>query len=234
MTTDHDPIDPADRHFDEQIARRLRTATTDLEVPTSTAAQAQADGRRRQQRTRLAAATGAVAAVVAVIAVVLTLKPLGTADVVQPPPSATEDPLEGSDLSEISAASRTRSTTGSRRQTSTASFHRYRECLSAAGFEVSYEELDHLEHTPDVPPVTYGVPPEAVEDGADQRCYEAEFKYVDILWQGAGDQDAVDTDEAFRTCLQERGIEPNDGWEEVQEQLREARIGPAECILEHL
>ncbi|WP_418605296.1 hypothetical protein [Georgenia sp. SUBG003] len=105
-----------------------------------------------------------------------------------------------------------------------AAFQRYRECLSAAGFE-----LTDLDPTGSV--YEYAVPDAAVEDGADAECYDAEFRYVDMLWQTAEDvQNSSDTAQLHRECLQERGIEPADTLEQMSEQLREAGIELPECL----
>lgn len=57
-----------------------------------------------------------------------------------------------------------------------AAFDRFSECMAAAGFELGnghfYDDRYH-----------YSVPSDAVDDGADQECYRAEFFYVDMLWQ---------------------------------------------------
>ncbi|MFC4554936.1 hypothetical protein [Georgenia faecalis] len=57
-----------------------------------------------------------------------------------------------------------------------ASFARYRECLSAGGFELSIvDSVDGRHH--------YTVPGEAVSSGVDPACYEAEYAAVDALRQ---------------------------------------------------
>ncbi|MPV49914.1 hypothetical protein GCG21_07830 [Pseudactinotalea sp. HY160] len=105
-----------------------------------------------------------------------------------------------------------------------AAFARYRECLSAAGFELENVQFNH-------PVYEARVPNAAVEDGADSECYQAEFRYVDILWQNSDlVQEARDPSPAFRECLQERGIEPAENMNEILEQLREAGIEPPECL----
>lgn len=135
------------------------------------------------------------------------------------------DPLVGADLSDVSAAQAAeisdRVVTANEYQ---AAFQRFRECLSGAGFELTDVELKN-----DV--YQFGVPNAAVEDGADTECYQAEFRYVDMLWQSSDDvQNNSDTAQLFRECLQESGIEPGDTLEEMNKQLREAGIEPPECL----
>lgn len=92
-----------DRDVDDQVAQRLRRATAGMWLPTTTTAQAKADGQRLLRRTRVLASTGVVAVIVCAVGVVLALQPLGAADVVHPPPPvataeacATPAPVERS------------------------------------------------------------------------------------------------------------------------------------------
>lgn len=135
------------------------------------------------------------------------------------------DPLAGADLSDASAAQAAeisdREVTVDDYQ---AAFQRFRECLSAAGFEIT--DLEFRNHV-----YEFGVPNAAVEDGADADCYRAEFYYVDMLWQTSDIvQNASESTQLFRECLQERGIEPRDTAAEIDQQLREAGIEPPECL----
>ncbi len=135
------------------------------------------------------------------------------------------DALTGADVSDASAEQAAeisdRKATAGEYQ---AAFQRYRECLSAAGYELSGVDLTNSVYE-------FGVPGAAVEDGADAECYQAEFRYVDMLWQSSDDvQNNSDTAHLYRECLQERGIEPGDTLEEMSEQLREAGIEPPECL----
>ncbi len=91
--------------------------------------------------------------------------------------SGAGDPLKGADLSAVSAAQAEeisdRVATADEYQ---AAFQRYRKCLNAAGYELMDLELKNHVYE-------FGVPSEAVEDGADTKCYRAEFQYIDVLWQ---------------------------------------------------
>ena len=105
-----------------------------------------------------------------------------------------------------------------------AAFQRYRECLSAAGFELTDVEFTGFVYEA-------GVPNAAVEDGADEECYVSEFRYTDMLWQGSDAvQNNSDTAQLLRDCLQGRGIEPADTLEEMNGQLGEAGIEVSECL----
>lgn len=105
-----------------------------------------------------------------------------------------------------------------------AAFQRFRNCMSASGFELGDVEFTGLLYD-------YSVAHEAVVDGADAECYDAEFLHVDMIWQGSDAvQNSSDTAEFFRECLQGRGIEPADTLKEMSQQLRDAGIEPAECL----
>jgi hypothetical protein len=137
---------------------------------------------------------------------------------------SAEDPLTGVDLSAVSEAQAAeisdRVATADEYQ---AAFQRYRECLSAAGFELRDMEYTGLVYQ-------YGVPDEAVQDGADDECYESEFRYTDILWQGTDAvQNSSETAQFVRECLQDQGIEPADTMKEMDAQLREAGIEITTC-----
>ncbi|MDD9206556.1 hypothetical protein PU560_08765 [Georgenia sp. 10Sc9-8] len=138
------------------------------------------------------------------------------------------DPLAHVDLSDASAAQvaelSDRTVT---RDEYEAAFQRYGDCMSAAGFEVQYVGLtDHVHH--------YVVSNAAVEDGADAECYEAEYHYVDMLWQGndlvQNARDAAPAAPVMQECLRERGIEPGDTAGEVDNQLRQAGIDLSQCL----
>lgn len=83
---EHDSRRSQDRTFDAHVAERMRRAIDGMDLPTSSAAEAMARGRRIQRRSRLAAGGGVLVMVVAAVGVAVAVQPLGTADVVQPPP----------------------------------------------------------------------------------------------------------------------------------------------------
>ncbi len=135
------------------------------------------------------------------------------------------DPLKGADLSGVSAAQAEqisdRAATADEYQ---AAFRRYRECLNAAGFEL--EGLEFKNHLYD-----FGVPDEAVQKGADTKCYRAEFQYVDMLWQTSDVvENASETAQLLRKCLRENGIEPRESMKEIGKQLEDAGIDPTDCL----
>lgn len=103
-------------------------------------------------------------------------------------------------------------------------FQRFRNCMSGAGFELADVEFNGLLYD-------YSVPDAAVVDGVDVECYDSEFRYVDMIWQGSDEvQNSSETAELLRECLQSRGIEPATTLEEMDEQMRDAGIDPAECV----
>lgn len=143
----------------------------------------------------------------------------------EPSAKSTDDPLRGVDVSHASAAQaaeiRDRVATADEYQ---AAFQRFRECLSAAGFELTDVEFTNSEYE-------FGVPNTAVEDGAHGPCYVSEFRYTDWLWQSShAVHKNSETARLLRECLQERGIEPRDTLEEMDGQLREAGIEVPECL----
>jgi len=89
----------------------------------------------------------------------------------------TSGPLKGLDLSTASSAQaeeiEDRNATADEYR---AGFQRYRDCLSSKGFELESVELSNSVYE-------YGLPDAAVSDGADTQCYDAEFRFVDMLWQ---------------------------------------------------
>lgn len=104
-----------------------------------------------------------------------------------------------------------------------AAFQRFRECMSAAGFELEDVEFANFVYE-------FGIPNAAVEDGTDAECYQAEFQYVDMLWQSTEEvQNSSDAAQFLRECLQEHDIEPAGTLREMSDQLREAGIEPSEC-----
>jgi hypothetical protein len=64
-----------------------------------------------------------------------------------------------------------------------AGLNRYIDCVAQAGFTI--DVLDTGE-----PVARYVVPDAAVQDGADERCYAAEFRELDIEWQISQEQRA--------------------------------------------
>ncbi len=110
-------------------------------------------------------------------ALVLAMVLLGGCSSAASPEQPADDPLVGADLSDASAAQAAeisdREVTIDDYQ---AAFQRFQECLSAGGFELTDVELKNQVYE-------YGIPNAAVEAGADEDCYRAEFYYVDVLWQ---------------------------------------------------
>ncbi len=103
-----------------------------------------------------------------------------------------------------------------------AAFSRYRSCLESAGYAFVMQGTENQSYQ-------FGIPAEAVESGVDARCYEQEFRQVDVLWQ-LSHQDTSDATEAMRECLRAVGIEPERDTEEVARQLAEAGISIENCV----
>lgn len=137
----------------------------------------------------------------------------------------SDGPLAGVDVSDASDAQAAEISDGEVTVDEyRAAFQRYRECLSAAGFELVDVEFSN-------PLYDYGVPNAAVEEGAEEECYLSEFRYTDILWQTSDHvQDNSETARVFRECLTERGIDPADSVAEMEGQLEEAGIDASECL----
>lgn len=137
------------------------------------------------------------------------------------------DPLADADLTGISGAQAT--TLEDRvvtKEEYDAAYQRHQQCLSAAGFEIREVPLISAEGTH-----IYSTPNEAVESGADEECYDREYRWTDMLWQGRPDvQDHPARTQWMRDCLQVEGIEPQDTAAELNQQLQEAGLEPPDCL----
>lgn len=88
-------------------------------------------------------------------------------------------PLAGADLSGASPAQAAEIDDGvATTDEYQAAFQRFRECVSAAGFELEGVDFTGTGYR-------YVMPSAAVDDGAEAECYDVEFRYVDMLWQSA-------------------------------------------------
>lgn len=223
------------------LATRLRQAAADPPVELDLHAVVAAGRRRR--RARAAAASGVLAlAVAAGVAAPVLLDRDGPSDRVtvagpgpsEPGSSAPEPPMDTLTGLDLSVASPAQAAEIADRVASPAEYRaaygRYRACMLAGGYE--------LEAMPPVLAVggrhTFAVPDEAVQSGVDGECYDREYKFVDILWQTAlpvDPDEARTTDERFRECLRERGIEPREAPADVDKQVRAAGIDIGDCLL---
>ncbi|KRC91041.1 hypothetical protein ASE25_22055 [Terrabacter sp. Root85] len=105
-----------------------------------------------------------------------------------------------------------------------AAFQRFRECLSAAGYELGQVELKHAMYE-------FAMPDAAVQSGAEKKCYHAEFNFVDILWQTSdGVQNGSQETQHLRDCLRKRGVEPGDTRAKVDMQMREEGVTLRDCF----
>jgi hypothetical protein len=105
-----------------------------------------------------------------------------------------------------------------------AAFQRYSECLSAAGYPLENVELKNQVYD-------FRLSNAAVESGVDAECYDGEYRFVDMLWQGRDEVwEQSETVQIMRLCLQEHGIEPAESWRENEQQMRDAGIEPPDCL----
>jgi hypothetical protein len=80
-----------------------------------------------------------------------------------------------------------------------AAFSRYEGCMAALGHPV--------DNTPTSIVPAYYVADAAVEDGSDNRCYETEYKDVDMKWQMQLEQTDIG-DKSIDACLSRFGVKP--------------------------
>jgi hypothetical protein len=213
------------------LATRMRQAVADAPVRLDLHAVVAAGRRRR--RARAVAASGGLALAVALVAAVAApalvdrggrsdrvtvASPVdgGPTAAAQEPPV---DPLHGLDLSVASAAQAAeiadRAVTA---EDYRAAYGRYRGCMSAGGYELEV-----------MPPVlargvhSFSVPDEAVRSGVDGECYDREFRFTDLLWQGSpAVQHRSEGTERLLECLHQRGVQHRPSAAEVVGQDRAA------------
>jgi len=106
----------------------------------------------------------------------------------------------------------------------TAGFGRFSSCLSASGYDL--EITDEANEV-----IAYRIPDDAVSDGSEQRCYDAEFAQLDMLWQVARQDTSADA-ARLRECLAGNGVDPADTWDEMVEQAEQNSIDLLECLAE--
>lgn len=138
------------------------------------------------------------------------------------------DPLAGADLSGMSEAQAAEvEDRVATEQENRAAYERYRQCLSAAGFEISEDPI----LKPDGTFMGGGLSDAAVQSGVDQECYEKEWSFTDTLFQSRPEfQNHPSRTQWMRDCLEERGIEPRDAADELFEQLQQEGIDPPDCL----
>lgn len=104
-----------------------------------------------------------------------------------------------------------------------AAFVRYRECMRESGHELS--SIDYANSLYD-----FEIPASAVEAGIDDKCYVAEFRYVDMIWQGV-DMGRYRSEVVrwVRDCLTERGVVPAETLNAMESQLRAEKVDVTEC-----
>jgi len=105
-------------------------------------------------------------------------------------------------------------------------FERFRACLSGEGYELtSIRDAGAI--------VEYGVPVEAVDAGADQPCYEREFRLVDIMWQLDHADELLNATNLriVNTCLLRNGIDAESEIDKAVESMQNASLSEDECGL---
>jgi len=103
-----------------------------------------------------------------------------------------------------------------------AGWRRYVACDAKAGYTIT--------QTGEVNQVISGqIPDAAVDSGVDKKCYEGEFKQIDMLWQTA----RIETSPAaakFRECLSAKGETPEATYAGMVQQLQDLGIDPSTCL----
>ena len=105
-----------------------------------------------------------------------------------------------------------------------AAFQRYRDCMSAAGYELQDPlMIDGVYSSP--------ITQDAKESGVFDECYELEYQYTDRIWQWSpAIVDQSETTRLLGECLRERGVDPGSTREEIDSQLQEEGIDPLVCL----
>ena len=103
-----------------------------------------------------------------------------------------------------------------------AGWRRYVACNAKAGYTIT--------QTGEVNQVISGqIPDAAVDSGVDRKCYEGEFKQIDMIWQTA----RIETSPAaakFRECLSAKGETPEATYAGMVQQLQDLGIDPSTCL----
>lgn len=103
-----------------------------------------------------------------------------------------------------------------------AAFNEYRACLQGKGYEiVIHGEVNRT--------IQFSVPSAAVDSGADAECYDGGFALVDAAWQ-ISQIDTSESAQILRACLIELGIEPDESYQAMNEQLFESGNDPTACV----
>lgn len=103
-----------------------------------------------------------------------------------------------------------------------AAFASYKGCMAESGYAVTVLNDEGTI-------IDMRIPAEAVDTGADDRCYQAEFKAVNEAWQLAN-QDQLADHAQLGVCLSDRGMPVPATREEKVEALLEAEVDLGECL----
>jgi hypothetical protein len=103
-----------------------------------------------------------------------------------------------------------------------AGFRRFSSCLEEKGFALlNVREAFQV--------LTYGVPEDAVQSGAEEECYSREFAAVDTLWQ-VSVEDVGEYSMIWSECLKEAGLDSTGTKADKESRLESAGISIDECL----
>ena len=101
-------------------------------------------------------------------------------------------------------------------------FRRFQACLLEEGYELRDITEDQYGF------INAGIPDAAVKSGLNEKCYEHQWKFLDIDWQMAHSDHSPST-EAMRSCLLAEGITPKENADDVTQQFKDAALSFDEC-----
>lgn len=94
--------------------------------------------------------------------------------------------------------------------------------MAEGGYEIqSVSEVNQV--------LSFMIPAAAVDSGLDTRCYEAEFRQIDMIWQ-VSRQDTSPEAVKFHDCLIEAGVTPDSDYDGMVKQLQDLGIDPGSCL----
>lgn len=101
-------------------------------------------------------------------------------------------------------------------------FRRYQACLADAGYSLVDVREEYQQ-------IHFGVPAAAVESGADERCYDFEYRKIDEIWQ-LSIQDQSKTAIMFGQCLDDAGLDSSGTRADKLNRMREHGITIEQCL----
>jgi len=103
-----------------------------------------------------------------------------------------------------------------------AGYRRYVACLADAGYTVLENGLKSTLYD-------YSVPAGAVDSGADAKCYNSEFKQIDVAWQIANPPRTAVSD-MLAKCLADAGLDTQGNEDQLNTRMVKAGLDPQACI----